>query len=380
MTTKTKASSDNTLKTIGFHFQYLIALECCLNSKRGDFIHIEQYGDVSNKNSIIEVKHHIYENQKLSDRHEDFWKTLKNCVENYKILDNFSNLILLTTAVIDNNSAFYTWNTLKKENKLITLKEIISKKITETIKPFVVKIFDFNADFKEHNLLEILDKFQIKHSHLGLKQKIESLAQHDKLATIPQRNKIPFLLALLGKIVTWGVLKTDYNWEISMNDFVHYLEHESGHYVGKAIPIPKLPPETINYASYSQSAFVQEINKIGLPDKFINKAIDDFHQAGRIQIFYIEQDIEYSSIILEYENELEDDIWYQKEGFLNKMNEEADIISHSKNFYIECMKLTPKQVRDIANNNSEFQRGTIHRVVDNGKICWFLQESIPELA
>jgi hypothetical protein len=376
MTTKAKTSTDNTLKTIGFHFQYLIALECCLNSKRGDFIYIEQYGDVSDRNSIIEVKHHIYEHQKLSDRHEDFWKTLKNCVENYKTLDDFSNVILLTTAVVDDNSAFYLWNTLKKEDKLAVLSKITSAKITETIKPFVTKIFDFRGDFKEQNLLEILGKFQIKHSHLGLKQKIEMLAQHDKLATIPQRNKIPFLLALLGKIVVWGVSKTDYNWEISMNNFMNYLEHDSSHYVGKAIPLPKLPLETINYESYSHSPFVQEINKIGLDNRFVNKAIDDFHQAGRTQIFYIEQDIEYSSIIQEYENELEEEIWYRKEGFLNNMNDETDILSHSKGFYIECMQLSPKQVRDIANNNSEFQRGTIHRVADNGKICWHLEETV----
>ena len=92
MNKKNTTTSDNTLKTIGFHFQYLIALECCLNSKRGEFIHIEQYGDVSDEKSMIEVKHHVYEHQKLSDRHSDFWKTLKNCVENYKLLDSKLNI------------------------------------------------------------------------------------------------------------------------------------------------------------------------------------------------------------------------------------------------------------------------------------------------
>lgn len=377
MTTTTKAATDNTLKTIGFHFQYLIALECCLNSKRGEFIHIEQYGDVSDSDSILEVKHHIDEKDKLSDRHTDFWKTLKNWVESYKIVEDYSKIVLLTTSVVNDESAFYNWNNLPKEEKYTIIQKIKNEKTTETMKPFVSKIFDFSSDFKKHHLLEILDKFQIKHSHLGIQQKIKSLSLHDKLALIPEKNKISFLHALLGKVALWGIGKKNFQWEISMNEFMNYLETEGRHYMGKAIPLPRLPKAQINYASYADSNFIKEINKIGLDKRFIDKAIDDFHQAGRIQVFLIDQDIEYSYIIQEYEDEIENDIWYEKASFTNRLNNTIDLRSQSEAFYIECMKLLPKEIKNIERNTPEFQRGTIHRVVDNEKICWLIEQPQP---
>lgn len=123
MAKTTNSTTDNTLKTIGFHFQYIIALECCLNSKRGDFIYIEQYGDVSDSDSILEVKHHVEEKDKLSDRHTDFWKTLKNWVESYKIVEDYSKIALLTTSIVDNQSAFCNWNDLTKEEKYAVIQK-----------------------------------------------------------------------------------------------------------------------------------------------------------------------------------------------------------------------------------------------------------------
>lgn len=164
-----------------------------------------------------------------------------------------------------------------------------------------------------------------------------------------------------------------------MDDFMNYLVAEGSHYKGKAMPLPKFPKKRINYASYADSKFIKEINKIGLDKRFTDRAIDDFHQAGRIQVFLIDQDIEYSYIIQDYEDEIENDIWYEKESFVNKVNETINLRSHSKDFYIECMKFPPKEIQNIERNTPEFQRGTIHRVVDNDKICWLIEQPQPVL-
>lgn len=368
-------TSDNTLKTIGFHFQYLIALECCLNSKREDFIYIEQYGDVSDSDSILEVKHHIEEKDKLSDRHPDFWKTLKNWVGNYKIVEDYSKIALLTTSIVDNQSVFYSWNDLTKEEKYVVIQKIKNEKTTETIKPFVAKIFDFSSDFKEHHLLEILDKFQIKHSHLGIQQKIESLSLHDKLALIPEKNKIPFLYALLGKVALWGISKKNFQWEISMNDFMNYLVVEGSHYKEKAMPLPKFPKEPLNYLTYEESLFVKEIHKIGY-SKAVKRAIDNFHQSGKMQVFLIDQDIEYAEIIEDYENDLEDDILQNKDKFTINFDKSKDVRQNSLLFYIDCMQFPNKSIKNIEQNTKEFQHGTIHRVTDSGRISWLIEEQI----
>lgn len=375
MAKTTNAASDNTLKFLGFHYQYLIALECCLNSKQDDTIHIEQYGDVSNRETIIEVKHHIEEEHRLSDRHEDFWKTLKNWVVDYKIVEDYSKIILLTTSVIDENSAFYGWNELKKEERYKKIKEIISTKITETIKPFVSVIFNFTSEYKESNLLQILEKFQISHSYLGIEKKIEELAQHDKLAAIPKHNKDSFLNALLGKIILPKTLTKDYKWEISMNSFLSYIESESKHFVGKALQLPKFPKEPLNYLTYEESLFVKEIHKIGY-SKAVERAIDDFHQSGKMQVFLIDQDIEYAEIIEDYENDLEDDILQNKDKFTVNFDKSKDVRQNSLLFYIDCMQFPNKSIKNIEQNTKEFQHGTIHRVTDSGRISWLIEEQI----
>ena len=123
-----KAVNDATEQKAGDIYQYLIALRDCFELEEGDTLQIEVNGDVSILTGSAgkfqkEVKHH-FGNKNLSDRDTDFWKTLANWYIDYDRVKDFSHYILSTTAKILNNSPFYDWNNIDKEEKLKRLNSI----------------------------------------------------------------------------------------------------------------------------------------------------------------------------------------------------------------------------------------------------------------
>jgi len=148
----TRAANDATLQKAGDIYQYLIALRDCFELNDGDTLQIETNGDVSIINDVggrfqREVKHH-FGNKSISDRDIDFWKTLANWYVDYERVKNFSNYILSTTATIQSDSPFHSWNNIKKTEKLKRLKDIgaISKKNEETFRNQYNRIFGDSYD------------------------------------------------------------------------------------------------------------------------------------------------------------------------------------------------------------------------------------------
>ena len=78
-------SNDATLKIIGFEYQKLWAIKCCLEAEANSTIYIECLGDVCNGNVMLETKHHNSEGH-LTPQSVDFWKTLKNLIVDYEVL------------------------------------------------------------------------------------------------------------------------------------------------------------------------------------------------------------------------------------------------------------------------------------------------------
>ncbi len=176
-----RAVNDATLQKSGDIYQYLIALRDCFELNDGDILQIETNGDVSIINDLggrfqREVKHH-FGNKSISDRDIDFWKTLANWYVDYERVKNFSNYILSTTATIQIDSPFYSWNKIEKIEKLKRLKDIgaIFKENEETFRNQYNRIFGESYD--ESRLLEILDKFTIE----AAKTKIDGISNEDSM-------------------------------------------------------------------------------------------------------------------------------------------------------------------------------------------------------
>lgn len=235
-----KAINDATLNKAGDIYQYLIALRDCFELSDGETLQIETNGDVSiisNTNGLFqkEVKHH-FGNTYLSDRDVDFWKTIANWYVDYERVKGFSQYILSTTAIISNDSSFYGWGSIDKDEKLKRLKEIgtVIKKKEETFRNQYNKIF--NDSYDENRLLEILAKFVIddaKTSIEGISNEFSKYVGH-----IPFDNRDGYIGALLGEILI-KVKNPPHKWEVTKPMFEEILQVQSAAYgTRRTVPLP----------------------------------------------------------------------------------------------------------------------------------------------
>ncbi len=264
----TRAVNDATLQKAGDIYQYLIALRDCFELNDGDTLQIETNGDVSIINDVggrfqREVKHH-FGNKSILDR-------------DYERVKNFSNYILSTTATIQSDSPFHSWNNIKKTEKLKRLKDIgaISKKNEETFRNQYNRIFGDSYD--ESRLLEILDKFTIeaaKTSIDGISNEFSKYVGH-----IPSENRDGYIGALLGEILI-KVKEPPHKWEVTKSAFDEILQIQSTAYGTKGTaPLPNeyakavVPKDKIT--TLEQKKFVASIREIK-HDKMIPNAMSDY--------------------------------------------------------------------------------------------------------
>lgn len=138
------AKNNAALSQLGNLYQYLMVLKICLEAPAGAIINLEQLGDITTTDYQYEIKHHDNPLHMLVDTHVDFWKTLKNWVDNYDLLKTCSNLILLTSSIVRADSLLGQWNTAPPHDRYSTLKvkadEILDQPNSyKTIIPYVKK-------------------------------------------------------------------------------------------------------------------------------------------------------------------------------------------------------------------------------------------------
>ena len=297
----TRAVNDATLQKAGDIYQYLIALRDCFELNDGDTLQIETNGDVSIINDVGgrfqgEVKHHF-----------------GNKSVDYERVKNFSNYILSTTATIQSDSPFHSWNNIKKTEKLKRLKDIgaISKKNEETFRNQYNRIFGDSYD--ESRLLEILDKFTIeaaKTSIDGISNEFSKYVGH-----IPSENRDGYIGALLGEILI-KVKEPPHKWEVTKSAFDEILQIQSTAYGTKGTaPLPNeyakavVPKDKIT--TLEQKKFVASIREIKY-DKMIPNAMSDYWKADLTVAKYFRDNLMYLESLESYMEDLSAKMQYSK--------------------------------------------------------------------
>lgn len=376
-----KAINDATLKKAGDIYQYLIALRDCFELNDGDTLQIETNGDVSIINDMgsrfqKEVKHH-FGNRVISDRDIDFWKTLANWYVDYERVKNFSNFILSTTATIQSNSSFYSWNNIKKTEKLKRLKAIgsICKENEETFRKQYSRIF--GDDYDESRLLEILDKFTIeaaKTSIDGISNEFSKYVGH-----IPSENRDGYIGALLGEILI-KVKEPPHKWEVTKSAFNEILQMQSTAYGRKGTaPLPdeyaKEAVPTDKITTLEQKKFVASIREIKY-DKMITSAMSDYWKADLTVAKYFRDNIMYLKSLDLYMDDLSAKMQYSKANsdLDAEGANEAEQIKISKRLYNNVMGWEANDFGSIICNQGYFQRGVIHNIVDETDFKWKVGE------
>ena len=373
----TRAINDATSQKAGDIYQYLIALRDCFELNDGDTLQIETNGDVSIINDMggrfqKEVKHH-FGNKSISDRDIDFWKTLANWYIDYERVKTFSNFILSTTATIQCDSPFYSWNNIKKTEKLKRLKVIgaISKENEETFRKQYNRIFGDYYD--ESRLLKILDKFTIeaaKTSIEGISNEFSKYVGH-----IPSENRDGYIGALLGEILI-KVKDPPHIWEVTKPVFDEILQIQSNAYgIKGTVPLPdeyaKAAGPAEKITTLEQKKFVASIREIKYNEEIPN-AMSDYWKADLTVAKYFKDNPMYLQSLELYREDLSAKIQYRKAN--SELDAEGateeEQIRLSKRLYNDVMFWDAKDFGSIVRNQGYFQRGVIHNIVDETDFKW----------
>ncbi len=381
----TRAINDATLNKVGDEYQYLIALRDCFELNDGDTLQIEENGDVSVINDAggrfqREVKHH-FGSKSISDRDIDFWKTLANWYVDYERIKKFSNYILSTTAIIQDDSLFHDWNNMGKYDKLKCLKEIgaVSKKREKIFRNQYNRIF--GDSYSESRLLEILDKFTIEASRtsiVGISNEFSKYVGH-----IPSENRDKYIGALLGEIRI-KVKEPPHKWEVTKQAFDEILQEQTAAYGTKGTaPLPNeyekavLPKDKIT--TLEQKKFVASIREIRY-DKMIPYAMSDYWKADLTAAKYFMDNPMYLESLESYKEDLSAKMQYSKAN--SDLNAEGatyeEQIKISKQLYNSVMSWDANDFGSIIRNQGYFQRGIIHNIVDETDFKWKVDEEKDE--
>jgi hypothetical protein len=369
-------SNNATSKLLGYDYQKLIALECCLNSKPGDIVYLECYGDFATDDTSVEVKKRA-ENYVMTDQSPDFWKTLKNFVVERNIIVQFSKLILHTTASVE-NTIFFEWNSKTAEERFSLIKQF-QQNPNKSIKKFTDIIFDFNETYTENDLLEILQKLQINASQPSIREKCDEIKQCQTFMTIDERLREGLLERLYGYISMKAI--DDCNmWRIFYDIFIKEIQQEIRLYQQNEIPFPEKPID-VEYTGNEKYRFIDELNAIGLETE-IGDAVIQYFMAEKNSFKLIETGgpAIQKSIDL-FESELMDKMKIQKQRDAIDLMQ-IDIFTEkakktSKKLFLNCKLFEKMKIRGVQPIEMYFQHGKIHKIVDEQGFCWtFLKEDL----
>lgn len=370
--------NDATLSKLGDIYQYFIALLDCFKMKAGDKIEIERQGDVTliasdKENFQKEVKHHTGTSS-LSDRDVDLWNTLKNWVIDYSDSMKFNQLILFTTSNISATSVFYNWNSKKKADKYAVLNKIGEKikKGEEKFRPCYNEIFN-NSNITKEQLCELLEKFQIEH----LQPKIQGISARFSpyLVTIPEVNRDNYIASLLGTVLQ-QVVKPPHIWEVPFEVFQEHAQTIAPSYMKEGVvPLPldfiSTEPDSTENEVAKEKTFVKELESIEYK-KIIPYAISDYWKATKTIARYFSDNISYTASLSAYEESLTRRMFYAKESVLNggPFLERNQELSASRKLCSDVLGWEANNFGSIVANQSFFQNGVIHNIVDDEDFVW----------
>lgn len=369
-----KQKNDDTKTKLGDIFHYLIVLEHCLELKSGEIIYVEKFGDLSIQSNEIsknmEIKHH-QKRHNLSNRHDDFWNTLRNWVKYYKNMLNFKKLLLVTTSTLKDNSLFEEWEYTNASERMKLLKNE-GEKILKRETGFRF-LYDEIFSFEEDIVLSILEKIEIQTGEEKVFKRKEKIKQHPIFSLIDDKNADSFIYELLGYILMKPVEHDGDKWEISYDDYKKHATEVRDMYAKQARPLPNTfsnkEPENIN--SYMDKNFVKKILDIKYEEEVV-EAIINFWRMNQTCINFFNDDPIYLKDLINYREDIKKRLNRMRKSFI-KQCDEGNVFNVSQDFFNEVMLLQALAFGSINPNRDFFQQGIVHSIADEGDLTWNLK-------
>ncbi|MEK5466280.1 hypothetical protein MKY64_14765 [Paenibacillus sp. FSL R7-0210] len=369
-----KQKNDDTKTKLGDIYHYYVVLSYCLELQENETILVEKYGDISiesNEDSKnIEVKRH-QDKHIVNDRHIDFWKTLKNWITYHQKMKDFKKLILYTTSSIAENGKLSSWNSIKAHERLKILVEVGQelKKSEETFRP----LYEFFFQNEVEIILSVIEKVELYTSQTDIVNIEEKIMKNSFFKSVKKKDRKSFINTLMGHILTVPV-PYPHRWEITCEDFEslaceirNRFTSDSG---GLRLP-PGTPDSPQDIESFMKRKFVREIREIKYDTK-IPTAISNYWRAQQA-IYYSSIDNPIFNIDLgEFQSDVRDSLIEFKTTYKEDCEETniEDVIGNSKKLYDEAMKMPAQDYGSVAPNRPFFQRGIIHKLVEERGFIW----------
>lgn len=367
--------NDATASKIGDVFQYMVALEECFELKDGEELVIEECGDVSRRDSKsqklilqIEVKHHLA-NKALTDKSEDFWKTLDNWLYEFDRIKTCERLVFLTTSDYGKNTLFKRWDVMDKEERFNRLKKVYSDSKDSKAKGHYDNVFSHDKE----DIVSVLERIIIiKHNKIN-----ECYKGFERfLGFLPKERREDFILNLLGKIFE-NVTKPPHKWVITKDQFDVILQDAAPRYVKNSYVLPdKYSTATIpltDKLGFTNMKFVTSLRNIGSEDE-VPEAMNDYWRTNMTNMV-IRKQSPYRYVDVEnYRDDLHNRLDKRRKRCLLESRsclgnkDECDI--KSRMMYLEVMEWPATNFGLFACNHQFYQHGIIHNIVQDSDFRW----------
>ncbi|MGJ1243629.1 hypothetical protein [Sphingobacterium siyangense] len=371
---KETVDNDSTKKQLGFEYQKLIALESCLNAKKGEHVYIECFGDIQQGVEATEVKHHLSDSN-LTSNSTDVWKTLKNLVEEYDKLKFNDRFILHTTQNIKEDSIFFGWNSLSKSIKYKRLNE---HNISSTSKPFKDVIIDGTKSTKD-KLLNILEKFVIYHNQPKIEEKLKELEEHSTFSLIHDQFKRIAIWILQGYLTDRAIENSD-KWEINITDFKDDLRDSLGQYAKDYTPFPIIHKDQVpkDYLSKGYK-FIEKLENICLKRTDLHQAFQDYVRSEEAYKELLIANPGLEKNLLAYESDIQSEINTEKSfiSYSLTLNSFLDNthLSFSRNVYFNSIRKSCNNIRGVNGTEKYYRDGRIHNITETTDFEWQFKET-----
>ncbi len=351
-------------------YQQWNALQYCFEmDSPGQQVLIESLGDVTVKNETqIEVKDY---KDPLTDGHVNFWKTLRNWVDDSFDVDPYKNLVLLTTQEFGAKSILAEWNDASVKERIAILECIAkdfegrrSKSNAGQQKP-LSDVEQYQAycleTARKKKLLRVCEKLCIAAKSLKTNQLFAHL-KGSRASHIFSGKRDDYLNSLFGYI-SRADLDHDSSWAITYEDFskkIQELTRSMGH---GTIEFPSLKPEDylnpddVDAESYQTFQFVKKIDAIEYPE-VIPQAISDYLNTSKIIREEFSKYEVSPDVYRKYQNE---EIGAFRTFYRRKLNiGTQNIKDASQDFYNEVMWQPPRQISGFSQPTTDFKNGLLH--------------------
>lgn len=381
MSDKEKSKHNNIAQTIGNFYHYYVVVDKLFELEENEKIIIELNGDITraSKNEQVfienyEIKHHESNNE-LNYANEDFWKTLKNWINDIQKYQENTKLILYTTSTLHKDlDNFENKNT---EEKISLLKDWKNKTTNKKILEHHEVIFK-----NEENLKSILNKVLFKSKqvdYLNIKQDI--IVNHKDYFEYFDDENIKFNAIETFITIIINSLENNKKWEIDYE----YFKNKRNEFITKNKPSKKIIDEIELYDSShdeqankdlnKESLYVKKLKDIELDeDEILNASINKYKALKFADILLNYKQSVYEDKILNCKKIFIDE-WKNKKPKHKRKIQELSQLKTSQNFYEELTE-TQKLCLHEEDNTQSFRRGYWHILADDEdeKIHWLIED------